>query len=188
MGSPKIFITGIPTAGKSYLAKKLAKAINGIAVNLDNYRDSLESDERYRRWINFYFDQDEEKYVTTISPDEMWKNLVAQSEALWPAFLEKIATYKEGERPVIFECVNLLPHLAHRDLTFPGITLIGRSYEETLERNRKEPRWSNDSHPSGTRRPRGSRAMGNEKLAPHRTVPNRSFDGLAQRRKFSNKI
>ena len=45
---------------------------------------------------------------------------------------------------MIFECVNILPHLAHRDLAFPGIVIIGSSYEETLLRNRKNPRWSDD--------------------------------------------
>ncbi len=123
----------------------LAKAVSGIAVNLDDYRESLAADERYKPWIDFYVNQDEKKYIQTTSPDELWKNLVAQSEAIWPAFLEKIASYKEIGKPVIFECVNLLPHLAHRDLTFPGMVLTGRSYEEILERNRKEPRWSNDS-------------------------------------------
>jgi hypothetical protein len=145
MISPKIFITGIPTAGKSYLANKLAEAENGIAVNMDDYRESLKSEERYKKWINFYLDQDEEKYLKTTSPSKMWENLVAQSETLWPAFLKKIGEYQNTEQPVIFECVNILPHLAHHDLAFPGVVLIGHSYEEILERNRKNPRWSGDS-------------------------------------------
>ena len=62
-------------------------------------------------------------------------------EGLWPAFLQEIEKYKNEEKPVIFECVNILPHLAKKDLNFSGIVLIGRSYEEILERNKKSPRW-----------------------------------------------
>jgi len=142
--SPKLFITGIPTAGKSYLAKKLAEVADGVAVNMDDYRESLISDKRYQAWVNFYRNQNEEEYLKTTSPDKMWEDLVAQSEALWPAFLKKIAEYENVEQPIIFECVNLLPHLAKRDLPFPGIALIGKSYEEVLERNKMDPRWGKD--------------------------------------------
>ncbi|MDP3947584.1 MAG: hypothetical protein Q8Q41_02750 [bacterium] len=137
----RLFITGIPTAGKSYLAKKLAQTVNGVAVLLDDFQESLASSNEYGKWVNFYLDQDEKQYLTTTSPDQMWKNLIVQSEALWPAFLKKMAEYETESRPVIFECVNILPHLAHRDLKFPGIILIGSSQKETLERNKQEPRW-----------------------------------------------
>ena len=81
------------------------------------------------------------KYLTKTSAEEQWNNLAAQSEGLWPAFLLEIEKYMQESRPVIFECVNMLPHLAQRDLNFTGIVLIGASYEEILERNRKDPRW-----------------------------------------------
>lgn len=139
----RLFITGIPTAGKSYLAKKLSKATDGVAVCLDIYREELAKDERYKKWVNFYFDLDEEKYFTEQTPEELLSNqdLIDQSEALWPAFLEKIKTYENETRPVIFECVNMLPHLAKRDLDFPGIVLLGPSYEDILRRNIEDPRW-----------------------------------------------
>lgn len=137
----RLCITGIPTAGKSTLSKKLAESTGGIAVFLDDFREELASDERYATWVNFYTDQDLETYYTTTSPEDEWKNLVAQSEAIWPAFLERIDSYADEERPVIFECVNLLPHLIHRDLDFPCVVLIGSSYEQTLERNAQDPRW-----------------------------------------------
>lgn len=139
----RLFITGIPTAGKSYLAKKLAQAVDGIPVPLDDFREDLKNNDVYKKWVNFYYDQDEEIYLTATSPDRMWKNLMAQSEALWPIFSERINSYKNESRPVIFECVNILPHLARRDLSFPGIVIIGSSFEETFERNKKEPRWGN---------------------------------------------
>lgn len=137
----RLFITGIPTAGKSYLAKLVAEKVDGLAVLLDDFRESLASDPLYKKWTNFYLDKDEKEYLTTTTPDQQWLNLVAQSEGLWSAFLQEIGKYAEETKPVIFECVNLLPHLASRDLTFPGIVLIGSSFEETLERNIKDPRW-----------------------------------------------
>jgi len=142
----RLFITGIPTAGKSHLAKKLAAEVDGIIVLLDDFRETLASRERYKPWVNFYLDQDEETYLTKTTPDDMWKNLVAQSEALWSAFLEKINSYASEQKPVIFECVNILPHLAHQDIEFPGIVLIGDTYEKILERNRMAPRWSAKAH------------------------------------------
>ena len=141
----RLFITGIPTSGKSYLAAMLVEEMGGIVVKLDDFRDALEFDGRYKQWVNFYFNQDEEAYLTTTSPEQMWENLKLQSEALWPAFLEHIDSYAEEPALVIFESVNILPHLAHRDLGFPGVCLIGASYKETLERNQKDPRWSDDN-------------------------------------------
>ncbi|OHA59246.1 MAG: hypothetical protein A2589_03485 [Candidatus Vogelbacteria bacterium RIFOXYD1_FULL_46_19] len=137
----RLFISGIPTSGKSYLARKLAAASGGLAVSLDDTREELAGDARYRKWVNFYLDKNEEEYLTQVPPEEQWQNLVAQSEALWPALVAEIKKYELEERPVIFECVNLLPHLAKKDLPFPGVVLIGKFLEETLERNLADPRW-----------------------------------------------
>lgn len=139
----RLFIAGIPTAGKSYLAEKLANAVGGIAVLFDDFREILEEEGKYKKWARFYLDQDEKEYLINTSADDKWKNLVLQSEALWPAFLEEIDKYKDETKPVIFECVNLLPRLVRKDLDFPGIVLVGKSLEETLRRNKLEPRWGN---------------------------------------------
>lgn len=137
----RLFITGIPTAGKSYLAKKLAEHVGGVSVSIDDIRENLAKDERYKKWVNFYWDKDEYEYYTTKSSDERWQNLVDQSESIWPAMLEEINKYKDEEKPVIFEGVSILPHLAHRDLNFPGIVIIGKSLEEVFKRNKESPRW-----------------------------------------------
>lgn len=141
MNKKRLFITGIPTAGKSYLAKKLAEEVGAVCVSVDDMREELAKDERYKKWVNYYLDQDEHAYYTTTTYDEQWKNLVAQSEGFWPGVLARLAQYADEERPVIFEGVNILPHLAHKYLQIPGIAMIGRSLEETLERNMREPRW-----------------------------------------------
>lgn len=139
----RLFITGIPTSGKSYLAKQLADKVGGIAVLFDDFRENLAKNDRYKKWTNFYLDVDEKEYLTKTNPEKQWENLIAQSKGLWPAFLQEIEKYKDEEKPVIFECVNILPHIAKRDLDFLGIVLIGNSYEEILERNIKSPRWGN---------------------------------------------
>lgn len=141
INSKKIFITGIPAAGKSYLANKVAAAVDGLHVKVDDVREELTDNSEYRKWVNFYFNQDEKIYYTTTTPEQRWNDLVAQSEALWPGILEKIKSYKKETKPVIFEGVNILPHLAKKDLPFSGIVLIGRSFEEILVRNKAEPRW-----------------------------------------------
>lgn len=139
----RLLVTGIPTGGKSYLSRKLAAEVGGISVSLDHHRQEISSDERYQKWIQFYWNKDEKEYFTNTSPEEQWQNLVNQSEALWPAFLEKIDSYSEETRPVIFESVNLLPHIVKEDTDFPGIVLVGASYESVLERNIADPRWGN---------------------------------------------
>ncbi len=137
----RLFITGIPTAGKSYLAKRLAADLGGISVSLDHHREAIASDERYGKWVQFYWDKDEKEYYSQTGPDEQWQNLVNQSMALWPAFLEKIDSFYEETKPVIFECVSMLPQIVSKDIDFPGIVLVGTSYESILERNIADPRW-----------------------------------------------
>jgi hypothetical protein len=137
----RLFISGIPASGKSYLANMLAEKLDGIHIAVDDIRKNLVSDPRYSKWVNFYLDQDEKDYYTNTNASDQWANLVNQSEAIWPAILEKIKGYKNESRHVIFEGVNILPHLAKRDLTFPGVVLTGESFEDIFERNKKDPRW-----------------------------------------------
>lgn len=138
----KLFITGIPASGKTYLGNRLAKEWGGICVSIDNVREKLAEDERYKKWVNFYLDKDEKEYYLSTSPDERWADLVAQSEGLWPAICEEIKKYDNGNQPVIFEGVNLLPHLMYRDFKeMPGIVLLGDTFENIFSRNKNDPRW-----------------------------------------------
>ena len=107
----------------------------------DDYRENLAANDVYKKFVNFYLEKDELNYYMTTSPENQWLNLVHQSEGLWPAFIEEINKYRDESRPVIFECVNLLPHLIKKTFDIPAVVLIGRSYEETLQRNKKDPRW-----------------------------------------------
>ena len=141
MNKQRLFITGIPTAGKSYLGKRLAKEIGGICVSIDDIRKELLNNDQYNKWVNYYLDQDEYTYYTTTTYDQQWENLVAQSEGLWPGILTKLTQYTNEDKPVIFEGVNILPHLAQKELQIPGVVIIGQSFEEVFKRNMQEPRW-----------------------------------------------
>lgn len=137
----KLFITGIPTAGKSHLAKKIADTVGGVVVSIDDHREKFRSNPDYAPWIDFYVNQDERAYYAITDYKKGWEDLVRQSEGLWPAILEVIHRFDDETKPVIFEGVNILPHLAKKDLNFPGIVLLGESFEKTFERNKKDPRW-----------------------------------------------
>lgn len=137
----RLFITGIPTVGKSHLSKRLVEKFGGKYFSIDDWTKELENDPRYRNWVNFYWDRDERAYYTNTNYEEQWRDQVKKSEALWPAILELIKKNEEGDKLVIFEGVDVLPHLAYRDLKFPGIVMIGKSFEEVLKRNKLAPRW-----------------------------------------------
>ena len=138
----RLYITGIPTAGKSYLAKKLAEEAGAVVVFFDKVLDKYLSDPRYEPWINFYWNQDERTCLTQTSPDDQRKFLMQQAECFWPLFSEHIRSHELETKPVVFDSVSLFPSLVRREFDFPGVVLIGTSVEETLERNQKDPRWS----------------------------------------------
>ena len=136
-----IFIGGIPASGKSYLAKKISDETGAFVLDLDTVREEMSKDSKLEYWVNFFFKQDEEKYLIETSCEEHWQNLVKQSEAFWPTILSKVKEVMQSHKSAIFEGVNILPHLAAKDLQFPGIILVGNSLEDIFERNKKEPRW-----------------------------------------------
>ena len=135
------FISGIPASGKSYLAAKVAKAVGVLHVEIDDLREEMRDDMELRKWVDFFWDQDEVEYWKNTSCDQQWENLKNQSEAFWPAILKRIRKVQESENPAIFEGVNILPHLVATDLQFSGIILAGNSLKDIFERNKKEPRW-----------------------------------------------
>lgn len=138
-----IFIGGIPASGKTYLAKKVAEETEAYHLDLDSLREEMANDTKLEYWVNFFFNQDEEKYLKETSCERHWKNLVAQSEAFWPTILRRVNEAIKSHRSVVIEGVNILPHLAKRDFNFLGIFLLGESFEEVFERNKQNPRWGN---------------------------------------------
>lgn len=136
-----VFISGIPASGKSYLANKIAKITGAQHIKIDDWREEIRKSSELEKWVDFFWNQDEKEYWKTTSCDQQWENLRKQSEAFWPIFLQKIKEIQGSGKDAIFEGVNILPHLAHRDLDFGGIFLLGESFEIILERNKKDPRW-----------------------------------------------
>ncbi len=138
----RFFITGIPTAGKSWAGNLLANEMGAVHVEIDDIRATLQDDLRYSKWINFYFKLNEREYLKNLSPEQRWDDVVQQSEGLWPALEAKIKSYEDEPRPVVFEGVNLMPHLMKKYFPeFDGAVLLGPSFEKTLERNTQSPRW-----------------------------------------------
>ena len=135
------FITGTPNSGKSTLAKKVTEAIGGIHVDIDNWRVEMWGDENIRPFVDFFKNKDEMEYWNNTSPEQDFQNLVEQSEVFWPVISKKIKNIINEGEPAIFEAVNILPHLAKRDLPFKGIVLINTSVEENYKRFKERPRW-----------------------------------------------
>lgn len=135
------FISGIPASGKSYLAKKIAKEIGIKHICIDDWREEMKDDPELKKYVDFFWNQDKKEYWRTTNCEQQWKNLRNQSEAFWPTILKKIKDVQKSGKSAIFEGVNILPHLAHRDLDFQGIVLLGESFEKILERNKLDPRW-----------------------------------------------
>lgn len=137
-----VFITGIPTAGKSYLADKIAKSLGITHVKMDAIRDEMVKDPTLEPWVNFFWHKNEAEYYPATPSEEQWQNIVNQSEAFWPTTKKKIEETLASGTPAIFEGVNLLPHLM-RELTIKGVVILGNSEQETFERIKADPRWGN---------------------------------------------
>lgn len=137
-----VFITGIPTAGKSHLAKKVAETLGISWIKMDNVRDEMLKDPKIEPWVNFFWNIDETKYYPSTPADIQWQNIVNQSEAFWPRKKQRIEETLAQGTPTIFEGVNLLPHLM-KQLPVRGVVLLGTSEKETFKRLKAEPRWGN---------------------------------------------
>ncbi|MGB0886270.1 MAG: hypothetical protein ACPGR5_07575 [Chitinophagales bacterium] len=138
----KIFITGIPTAGKTFLANKIAKKTGSIHIKIDDLRKEMIEQKSLKTYVNFFLNKNEKEYWENITPEKHWQNIIEQSEAFWPFILAKIKEYKNLEKAIIIEGVNLLPHLV-KDLNISGIVLLGESEESTFSRLKANPRWGN---------------------------------------------
>ena len=135
------FISGIPASGKSHLAAKVDKNFGIQHISIDKWREEMKNDLELKKWIDFFWNQDEREYWRTTNCDQQWENLRKQSEAFWPNIMKKIKEIQKSGMSAIFEGVNILPHLAHKNLGFKGIILLGESFEMILERNKRDPRW-----------------------------------------------
>lgn len=135
------FIGGIPASGKSYLARAIASETDAYYFGTDSLRREMSKDPQLSYWTDYYRNLDEEVFHKSISCEGKWEALCRQSEAFWPTIMENIYKIMPKYSVAIFEGVNLLPHLASKDLNFPGVFLLGESVEQIFARNKERPRW-----------------------------------------------
>src|SRR5258708_30739471 len=136
-----LFITGIPAAGKSFLARNVANKTGYLHVDIDKLGEEIFREPKLKAWVDYFWKLDEEKYFLETSCEDRWLDLVKQSEAFWPTIERKIQDVVASDKPAIFEGVNLLPHLTSKSFNFPGFCILGNSLEKIFERNKKDPRW-----------------------------------------------
>lgn len=136
-----VFISGIPAAGKSYLAEKISKDFGIKHFLVDDWRDEMTTNPELKKWVDFFWDKDEKDYWRTASCDQHWDNIKKQSEAFWPVILKKINEIEILGTGAVFEGVNILPHLAKKNFDFSGIFLLGDSPETIFERIKNDHRW-----------------------------------------------
>ncbi|MBI5220704.1 MAG: hypothetical protein HY978_02630 [Candidatus Liptonbacteria bacterium] len=135
-----VFVSGIPALGKSHLAEKVAKFAGVLHLKVDDWREEFRTT-KCGDWVDFFRNKNEAEYWETTDCEKHWENMIKQSEALWPEIVGKIGQVIKSGKPAIFEGVNILPHLARRDLNFKGVVLLGESFETILKRNRQDSRW-----------------------------------------------
>lgn len=140
-----VFIGGTPAAGKTFTSKKFIKKSDKKIhlVSIDDLRNDFAKDPKIKYWVDYFWNQDEVEYWKSITHEKAIQELVEQSEAFWPLVLEVIVETKKNYEHAIFEGVNILPRLAHKDLNFPGFFLVCEDYKTILDRNIKAPRWGN---------------------------------------------
>lgn len=137
------FIGGTPAAGKTHIAKQFIKK-SGLPIeyiSIDALREEFAKDPKLDYWVKFFLNQDAVQYWDTITQEQHLQNLIKQSEAFWPGILQKVEEVKKNHQHAIFEGVNLLPHLAHKDFDFHGLFLIEENGDLLFEKLHKEPRW-----------------------------------------------
>lgn len=138
-----VFIGGTPAAGKTHVTKQFIKE-SGLPieyVSIDALRRYFAKDPKLNYWVKFFLNQNAVKYWDEITQEEHLQNLIKQSEAFWPGILKKVEEVKKNHQHAIFEGVNLLPHLTHKDFDFPGMFLIEESIDTLFEKLHREPRW-----------------------------------------------
>ena len=136
-----VFITGIPTSGKSYLADKVAASLGLVHVKMDDLWDTLAKDPVLEPWLNYFWHKDEAEYYHTTTRDEQWRDIVNQSEAFWETAKKHMEKIVAKGQPAIFEGVNLLPHLMC-NCSLKGVVLLASSKSQVFERLKANPRWS----------------------------------------------
>ena len=137
------FIGGTPAAGKSYLSKKFIEESGQSMqyVEMDSFRKEFAKNPELDEWVKVFSSKDETKYWKETTKEVHLQNLISQSEVFWPEIIKKVNEVKKNYEHAVFEAVNILPHLAHKDFNFPGLFLVQENMDTLLKRLNKTPRW-----------------------------------------------
>ena len=109
-----ILIGGAPCAGKSTVAKSLAKQLGCQWVSTDNLREEFRGRSRhppYRYpWLHATIHTTAEKWWADKSAADLLQVEIGQAKEMWPMIRHTIRTSQAG----IFEGLSLLPELIHQ--------------------------------------------------------------------------
>lgn len=125
-----LFICGPSCSGKTTLAKKLANKYGVPHIELDR----VIAQSPAKQWIEYYIK--DESYFSTVSPDEHWNNIIAQSEKYWNTLRVEI---RKLNGPAIIEATQLLPRYIKElkeVMDIDGVCLLPGSLSETVRRNK----------------------------------------------------
>lgn len=70
MNPKRLFITGIPLAGKSWAGNLIATELGALHIEIDDIKTELQTDSRYKDAINFYINQNEREYYENTTHKE----------------------------------------------------------------------------------------------------------------------
>ena len=138
-----VFIGGVPTSGKTHLVKEYINnsKLNIKHIKIDDIRDIFRNDRKLEKSVNFFRNQDENEYWIITSCKQHVRNIVKQTEELWPHILEQIIKIQNKHEHVIFEGVQLLPKLTRKYLKMDGFYMIPPDIETIYIRLVAHKRW-----------------------------------------------
>lgn len=104
-----ILIGGVPCIGKSSTAKKLSKKLNTNFISTDTIRSIMRvsSDKNKYHSLHFFDYQEAKKYLSNTSTDEVIRDYLKESEAVWKGIKRIISGYKYNKIGIIEGVANL---------------------------------------------------------------------------------
>lgn len=117
MSKNVILIGGMPTAGKSTIAREMSRLLNMPWISTEQIREIMMSvaDSKVKRFLTFSDGMSAEEYFNLYSPQQIAQNEYDQSIATWPgieAIIHNNRTWRDG---VIIEGSNILPKFAYEE-------------------------------------------------------------------------
>jgi len=115
MSNKIILIGGIPCIGKSNIALELSKKLNTNQISTDTIRLLLRtiSDEKKYHSLHFFVDKEAVKYLPNTSIEQIIKDYIRESGAVWLG-IKNVIKHNKYNKIGIIEGVAVLPILCKR--------------------------------------------------------------------------